>query len=368
MQGIILLIAGLTGLLSIVYRYRNYIKNLNSTEWLLISLFIFFCLLSLIVNPHKAYDFLGSPYIRLGTGGVIACIVCGLSLQKVSGKNLVTFLYWFISLLAFFSVPYYLIRFHSISRIGGFFAQPDIFAVFLGCGLLLGLVMSKLYSRFRIYIWLVQLFLASILVLTETRAILFLVIILYLLIFLQSRSYKKLSIKSWATIVVCAIIFVVVAKIFLPNRVTSINYGAQSISYRLTLQDYALRSSADKPLFGYGLGNLADALACNKLSAASLQKTCHDGYFFNSSHDIFLDRILAVGWIGGLAFLIFVLYELWAGQRSDIYTKILTYCGLLIACYYLTNVTSVIVELLLWIILINVAVNSKKRVSNQPDF
>ena len=361
LQGLILLLAGLTSLL--VTLNRQIFSRLGQREQILLGIFGTLCLFSMAVNPHWYYNFFGAPYIRLGVAGLLSCIACGLVLGAISTRRLITSLYWLICLVAIVSIPYNWLRFHSFLRIGGVFAQTDIFAVFLACGLLLGLTMTKSYPHWRWPIRIIQFGLASLLILTQTRAVLLLVVILYVYIFWQSRQYKKWSNRKWAICVSGVLCVLIGAKILLPARLTNVNYASQSIQYRFSLQRYALDATMQKPFFGYGPGNLADALACNKLTATSLQKTCHAGYFFNSSHNIFLDRVLAIGWIGGLAFLLFVLIELRSGLGDDSDTRILTYCALLIACYYLTNVTNITLELLLWILLIHIALQRSVKQS-----
>jgi O-antigen ligase len=137
-----------------------------------------------------------------------------------------------------------------------------------------------------------------------------------------------------------------------PGRLTNAGYAEQSIHYRLSLQDYALKASGRKPFLGYGPGNLADALRCPWLPAGPLQTTCHQGYFFNSSHNIFIDRILAIGWLGGLAYLGIVILAIYRGIRSKKEVRSMGYGLLLIGCYYLTNVTSLTLELLLWVLVV----------------
>jgi O-antigen ligase len=88
------------------------------------------------------------------------------------------------------------------------------------------------------------------------------------------------------------------------------------------------------------------------LQSPALQKTCHQGYFFNSSHNIFIDRFLAVGWLGGLAFLALAVLAIYKALRAQPEVRIVGWALLLIACYYLTNVTNVTLELLLWVLIL----------------
>ena len=358
MQGFVLLVIGLVGWLMVGLSYKIIANRLSTLEKVLLCVFIFFCVASLVANPHKAYDILGAPYIRLGSAGLTACIGCGLALSRVSTKRLISSLYSVISAIALLSLPFSWYRYGSFTRIGGLFSQADIFAVILGCGLLLGFAVIKLYPRYRLYIGLMEIYMLVLLMLTQTRAALVLVGILFLYLIWQSRTQLKLSKLKWVAIICGLILVIIGAKLLLPTRVTNTSYAYQSISYRLSLQKYALKSVETRPYLGYGPGNLADSLACNKLDSSTLQKSCKEGYFFNSSHNIFIDRLLAIGIIGGLAYLTFVIIEITKGLRSDRNTQILALCALLITAYYLTNVTSISLELLFWIILLHVAIKS----------
>ena len=102
MQGLILLLAGLASWLAVFLNHWSPIRTMGKVEKLLLAGFIVFCLLSLVANPHPGYDFFGAPYIRLGTGGILACIGCGFALQKISSKRLVIYLYRFICLRCYF--------------------------------------------------------------------------------------------------------------------------------------------------------------------------------------------------------------------------------------------------------------------------
>ena len=363
LQGLILILAGLTGIGAVMLRKPRVLNSLSRLEQMLLGVFVASCMLSLLANPHKGYDLLGAPYIRLGAAGLVACVACGLALRNISSKRLMQYLYLIIGVSAILSIPYNMLRLHTLVRIGGVFAQADIFAVFLGCGLLLGLAMWTMYPRWRPPLLIMQLVLLGLLLLTETRAVLFLVIILYGYMFWQNHKQTGWSWWQWLACIIGALLVLIGAKILLPVRVTSGAYADQSIRYRLVLQAEALRPAAQKPLFGYGPGNLADALACNKLLTTDLQQTCHKGYFFNSSHNIFLDRILAIGWLGGLAFLALVLIELRAGLWSSADSRVLAYCTLLIAGYYLSNVTDITLELLLWILLLHRATRRNNKYS-----
>lgn len=350
LQGLLLIVSGSFAWCAVLLQYRKTLRLKNRLTSVFLAIFSVACLASFLVNPHYGYDFFGAPYIRLGSASLLACIGIGLLTKTVPLKRLLVYLYGIIVSLAVVSVPYSLLRFHSLSRIGGVFAQADILGCFVGCGLLFGFGLISLYPRYCRLILGSQLFLTCILVLTQTRAVLFLVIVLYILWDLQSR--RAAALKRVVMSLIVIMLLLITLHYIAPSRLTNTGYAAQSVSYRLSLQKYGLKVSEQKPVFGYGPGNLADALSCQHIPAGALQTTCQQGYFFNSSHNIFIDRVLAIGWVGGLAYLALVILAIYKGMRSKSEVRIMTYGVLLISCYYLTNVTSATLELLMWVLLI----------------
>jgi O-antigen ligase len=346
LQGMLLMISGGLAWTALLLGHRGIFKSVGRLDRTLLGIFAVCCLVSLLVNPHLGYDFFGAPYIRLGTAGLLSCVGIGLLLTTVARKRLLTGLYLIILGLSVVSVPYSWWHFHSLLRVGGVFSQADIMACFIGCGLLLGLEMLHLYPRRRNVLLAGQLFWAVLLLLTQTRAVLLIVIVLGLVWELCKRrghEFKRVAFYGAA-----ALLLLGGLHYFAPSRLTNTAYASESIHYRLTLQGYALKASWQKPFWGYGPGNLADALSCPRLTSPALQKTCRKGYFFNSSHNIFIDRVLAIGWPGGLSYLVLVLLAIYRGLRGRPETRIFGYAVALVGCYYLTNVTSVTLELLLW--------------------
>lgn len=343
MQGLILLVAGV---LAAVYLWLDKVKAGLGLEKYLIGLFLGCGIVSLLISPHKDYGLLGAPYVRIGLPALFACLFCGLLLRRSPPKTLMAYLYIGITALGLVSLPYAALRYHSFERLGGVFAQADILAVFLGCGLLLGWGLLSLYPKQRPKILATQIGLAILLIGTQTRAVLLLVLLLSLVWAGRHLSYRWLVGGLLAGILVLGGVYQ-----FLPQRLTNQQYADESINYRLSLQHYGLKATERRPWFGYGPGNLADALACSTLHTNDLQKTCHEGYFFNSSHNIFLDRVLMVGWVGGLAFLGLVILAIIKSFKATSEEYWFFYPLVLIAGYYLTNVTSVSLELLLWILL-----------------
>lgn len=351
MQGLLLLVAGMSAWFGIMLTYRRGSWPIAKLCTLLVSLFLGCCLLSTVINPHTTYNILGAPHVRLGAAGFLACFGLGLTALRIPAKQILPGLYGMILAISLVSFPYTLLRMHSLERIGGVFAQADIFAIFIACGLLIGgYLLHYQIKNLRPALIATQVFLAVMLLLTATRSAIFLTAVLYPLSLLFSpRPPQPQKILLGIGV---ATVFFIGSQTLLAHRITDSSYAAESVAYRFDLQTAALHSSTDKPWLGYGPGNLADALDCRKLHTGRLQATCHEHYFFNSSHSIFLDRIIAVGWFGGIAYTAFVVIALYKGLRRPFETRVLAFCGVAVGLYYLTNVTNVALEVLFWILLI----------------
>ena len=341
MQGLILLIAGGLAWLALLLEKQVHFKKLPT---IFIGVFLLACILSTLANPHVGYDLLGGPLVRLGTLAFIALPGCALLITQTRLATLIRYLYVEILVIGTVSFLYNLYEFHTLTRIGGVFAQADVLACVIGCGIILGLQVL-LHTRHARLVIVGQLFLAILLALTGTRAVMAIVFLLIVMWALQARNWR-LSLLGLIVVLLTIGGF----HQFAAARSTDVHDATGSISYRTDLWSAGITAATHKPLLGYGSGNLADALDCRTLHAPALHDTCRKHYFFNSSHNIFLDRVMAVGWVGGLAFLSFVLFALHQGFRQP-ERRIMALTALLISLYYLTNVTAISLELFYWVLL-----------------
>ena len=349
LQGLIVIISGAFAWCALLIKRQKNVLRIDKLPTVLIQIFVLFIALSVIVNPHLSYNLLGAPYIRLGSLGLLSCMGIGLLVSDVPLQKLKVYLYALIVAIALVSLPYSLLKVHSLTRIGGVFAQADILACFMGCGLLLGLEIIKTYPHKKHILYPVQLLLAVLLLLTETRAVILIFVVLWIIWMFKNYHFEF---RRLILYVITLLLLAVTFQHFISDRLTNSTYATQSVSYRLALQSSALKASESRAIFGYGTGNLADALACTHLNSSQLRPTCEQGYFFNSSHNIFLDRVLEVGWLGGLSFLALVVVALRTALRGNAQKNIFAYALCLIILYYLTNVTSISLELIFWVFLL----------------
>lgn len=357
LQGYVLLLAGLSAWSAIMIGLRR--QQLNQLVVILSGIFLIAGLLSSLVNYPKGYSLVGAPYIRLGLLSFISALGIGILVAKYEIAIKLQFIYWWILAFAIISVPYTMFKHGSLERIGGLFSQADVFACLLGVGLLTGLVLFKnRYITLKHFAF-SQTILVVLLLLTQTRAAIFLTLLLTIIWLVREQAVSKKQLIAGVLLV--GLVFASI-HIFWSDRTTNRVYALESLNYRLALQREGLEASIEKPLLGYGPGNLADALDCKNISSRELEHTCEDNYFFNSSHNIFLDRIIAFGWLGGLGFLglvILAMKRAWSGKNE---LRGVAYLVALIAGYYLTNVTHIVLETLLWVLLLTALVAKPSRV------
>jgi O-antigen ligase len=344
LQGLVLLLAGGCAWLAILLRLGRY-RLPDKWSNRLLAIFILLCLLSLVITPHIGLNLFGVPHLRLGSLGILSCVGIGLLMRRWSNKQLTLSVYFLILLVALVSLGYAIVHYHSIHRIGGVFNQSDVFACIIGCGIILGWQLCSVRTWRGRFVLAGQAYLITLLLFSQTRAVIVLVVLLSIV-----SVYRSHAFRAWQLALICAVCITAslgVLALAPSSRLSNKPYAIQSTTYRLQLNQAALAASLHRPLFGYGPGNIADALDCRTLRAEALKQTCREGYYFNSSHDIYLDRVLAFGWIAGLAFIAFVGIALSKGGLEA--TNL---AAILIALYYCTNVTSTVLEVLFWILLL----------------
>jgi len=279
---------------------------------------------------------------------ILSSIGIGLVLHKLDNKLFMVALYVSIVALALVSVPYDLLFIGSLVRLSGPLRQPDFLAAWLGCGLLIGLFAYRWYPRYSKAILAAQGLLLVTLLLTETRAIIGLVLLLTLV-------YLWIFKKAWKFIIGAVIITCVLFVPFIHTKAlhSTTHILQQDVLLRVHIQSVAIQSFKTMPFQGYGPGNIVNVLACAKLTSPDLVAVCNRHLEYTSSHNIFIDRLLEFGWLGGLTYIALTVYAITRGFRSQTESgRALSFCMLLLGFYYLTNITSTEVELLFWVLLI----------------
>lgn len=351
-EAIVTMLTGLAAWYVVWLERRTYRWSLTV---IVATTYCLWCAINAATHPLTS-DLFGTPLTRLGSLELLACIGIGLALRGVDTLRLQRWLYGGISALALVSLPYSLLNTRSLARLGGLLFQPDLLAVVCAVGIIIG---NALWLRYRQYRWplaILQTWLAVSILLTQTRAVMVLVFCAVLVqIWLWRSSWQRRMALTATLVIVTAVSILTLQTVTTNSRLIDASYASGSTSYRVALFDFAGRQLPHKPLFGYGPNGLQAALSCQRMTNPALLHTCHSGYYFDSSHNIFIDRFLALGWLGGVAFLLSVLMLLTTGLRFGLHgaEQALVLVAGMIALYFCTNVDSIMIELLFWICLLH---------------
>jgi O-Antigen ligase len=345
LQSRLILFSGLLSAVIVLFNYRNVRSLLPRFTWIALSIILALALVSSTLNIGVWSNLFGLPYVGVGVLSVIASVAVALHISQYSLREITVAIYVTIVALSIVSIPYGLVNQAVAGRLGGVFVQPDIMACFAGCGLIFGAYILTGRSKHEYYLYASQLFLLITLFMTQTRAVIYVIIFLFALYILRSsRLYR------YVTMALAGFTMIIALQMATSSRLIDTQYVRESIEYRLSLQKVGFDAALDRPLIGFGAANVPAILDCNNLQAVSLQKTCSEGYYFNSTHNIFLDRILAWGVIPGVGLILLTIYGVYLSftRRSYAFSSAL----FLVSIYYLTNVHNATLDLLYWVILI----------------
>lgn len=349
--------AGLVSWLSILFYPAYFWPKHLPAGMLLLGALAAALLADTLLGPQHAAILLGTAVDRIGALFLLSAIGMGLAIRKLERDVLVGSLYVTTLLLAAVSVLYNLLFLGSLVRLAGPLRQADVLAAWLGCGFLLGLSLYHRLPRYRVFIIAGQTLLLVTLLLTGTRAV---IGIVPLLSVVYVWRYGK-SQQALAAVVVaaCLLILVLFAG---PGGTALLGQDAQ---LRLHVQAAALHAISGMPLSGYGPGTIANIIPCQRFTSPDLLHVCSLHLVFTSTHNIYLDRLLAFGWLVWIPLLSVLCYGLWRGYRSrDPAILALAAAVSLISLYYLTNVTSPELELLDWMLLICILFSDSPRMSS----
>lgn len=352
LQGIILIAMGALALLGIALD-RAVFTKIPAGFKVLIAIYLASLAVTSVFVP-SSLTLLGPRWLRLGTLGLASCVMISLVMRRVRPKLLLSTLYASSVLLAVTSLMLGWLRYGYIVRLIGPFYQADALGAYLAAGFLIGLTLMAA-NKSRLWPLLcTQTLLAIALLLTETRAVIYLLIIFSTLLVIKLKPGKSVarSLGAVAALIIGLLILGAGLNSQLTNRLSNASYAEQSITYRLDLQLATLKIIPSLPLYGAGPGNIPQILTCHKLTAPPLRQTCSQHYRFGSSHNVFLDRYLDLG-LAGPIFLVIVIAAaiILLTRIKDLGQTESTFLAvtLLIFFYYLSNVTVPSLELLLCI-------------------
>lgn len=308
-------------------------------------LVILFSLILLSIFKANHLNFIGSYFFPNSILETLSLIGVAILLARTDVANKIFILYAFVSVVSLYSLISFS-KFYFNSRFYGNFLQPDIFGEYLTIGFIAGLqVLEYLKNKkYIILIYINQLFLISLLYLTETRAT-FLIAIFINLLFIILVDRKRTKYLQTSLLVILLLLFFVS-----PFRSNSASNLSASSTYRFHLQEVAIPHIRNSILVGSGNQGLQNSILCGEFyKHMDLIQTCREGYYFTSTHNILLDKALVFGILGGLSLLILIIWNIYMKLRDS--SNFVITSGLILLSlflYYFTNVTSLILESILF--------------------
>lgn len=263
-------------------------------------------------------------------------------LLKISA--IVNFLVVVYSILQKFKVNFFGMVNLNADRISATFGNPAYLAswVLLAIFLLAYLFIKTRDKYWRIFYLCLLALDIVILFWTATRGALvalfvaILAMLIYLILFYKNNKIKFLSFGVFALILLSSVgVFTFKDSTFIQNnlalkRLSQISLQDTTTSSRISLWKMSVVASQDRPFFGYGENNIKIPL--DKYHDYSLVED-----WFDSSHNKFLDELLAHGFVGLILQIIFFIYLfmlLFKKRKEDLFGTMIWF-GLLIA--YLTQ-------------------------------
>lgn len=315
-----------------------------------------FVVLLIIVgfSSSGSKNILGIYYSQISVVPLLAIIGIAVNSSFLKPEFIARAVFASSALVAFLAFPYDMLRYHElvIGRLNGTLVQSNILAVYIGTGLIIGFywLVNNTYKDRKYLLIAAEAYMLFMIVLTQTRFIVMLLGLMALTYFVfTAKKDKKIVIAAVATL-----LFVVGSVAIVNNRQIGPAAIDNSISYRLHLQSKALSGDSIKIIQTNGTDKLMNKLDCKNLrNSNDLSKTCNYGFVFTSYHNQFLDRTVQFGWLTGLIYTVltvFGLVEFYRQRRNKLFVA-LGSAFLLILLYYFTNITSIELELLLWLLL-----------------
>ncbi len=322
------------------------------------------CLLLLvnIVLNHSNYSLFGGINIQVGSVGLLSVIGIALNSINQPKKDLLIGLFLSCVMLSLFSI-YFQHRVYGTvnsARFIGPFFQSDVLAVYLGAGLISGISLffkNKSINK-NILLIIGELIILSGIIFTQTRLIIMLVFLL-LMIYLLMRSNR--SFKIYIPIFLICIVSIS-AVVSVSNRSYSPHNLFNSVAYRLDLQYSAIKNSSSSFLIGRGSEGITKDLSCRNMEDFyPLKQTCKN-YIFLSTHNVYLDDSILFGYLVGILFLLISIYSIYksikAGNNDSLVVGLILS---LITIYYFSNVNSIELELIFWLLVSKTIITKKNE-------
>lgn len=332
--------------------------RLQQIEWgyvsyLIVALVVLLALIGVLSSGTK--NIFGIYYSQISVLPLLAIIGIALNASFLKAEFVARAVFVSSALVAFLAFPYDMLRYHEliIGRLNGTLIQANILAVYISAGLIIGFywLATNTFEDKKYSLMAVEAYMLFMIILTQTRFIVILLGLMAMVYFaLSPKKDTKIYIAALATI-----LFVAGSVIVVNNRQIGPAAIDQSVSYRLHLQSKSFSGGSIKPIQTNGTDKLLNKLDCKNLNdSEDLARTCSRGFIFTSYHNQFIDRTVQFGWIFGIAYVainVTGLVVFYRQRRNKLFVALGSACTVIVL-YYSTNVTSIEIELLLWIFII----------------
>lgn len=298
----------------------------------------------------------------LGSWTLLSCVVIGLLIARKLRLELLNYFYWSTVALAGVSIIFDVASIARNERLTGLVWQSDVLAIILGAGLTAALFIS--FKAKKQYVIAAHSLVMSAILLTRTRAVVYLLPLWLLFAFIKYRSHLKISDRMTKYGLAGASIFILTAGIYAAPRVLSVSRAEFGISYRMDLVSHGSKYLAIMPPWGFGPAALSLVGTDYYQLPKSLEHTMiADQKIPESAHALFLDRFLEYGWVAGLAYLALIIVTVVAAIRTrrNKLTLALTAVGGYLLIQQSVAATSSIVELLTWICILGILMQAAKE-------
>ena len=311
-------------------------------------------LITIAIYSRGTINLFGAFYSPISAISLLAIIGLALNTSFQKPEFIARAIFFVTALVAFLAFPYDIWRYHGLAagRVSGTIAQSNALAVYISAGLIIGFywLVSGTYKNKKYLLIAVEAYMLFMTILTQTRFVIVLLGLMALTYFvMRAKKDKKVFLIALATLLF------VVGSIFVVNN-RQINQSAleNGVSYRLHLQATAFSGELIRAVQVNGTNKLLKKLECNNLNTSNdLALTCFQGYVFSSYHNQYLDRLVQFGWIFGLGYILLLACggAIFYRERHQAIFLTLGCAFLLAALYYFSNVTTIEIEIILWILL-----------------
>lgn len=332
------------------------LKTLERRKLAVYELLVVLFMASLFLSAFLSETTLLNSFFGDGVG-VILAVICASLLGPV--KLTERHVNAFMRMTAFLALASLLINIGTIfngDRLTGVVNQSNLLAILLGAGVIVG-VFTKYYRKTAFSTASFLLIIAT-LTLTGTRAVIIPILIilsvkglieLIILNKIQSGG-KKIHYRD-ISIVVALVVLLLCLLAPSSGRVTAPSDLKFGFSYRYNLLEQSFKLAEIMPVWGYGANSISTVFDKYFELPADISRTYSEGYFIESSHNIFADILLQYGWLPGVFYVLIILLTSYASikisKNKESYLPIALFLFLLLQ--KLLTVTFFEVDVLFWL-------------------